>query len=222
MKINMVTLAIMLTTFLVVSQCQSATSFFYSDFASWSAAIGGSYIMQDFDGYAHGTDLNGVDVLSGVNFTSNMENIEAWAVSGDPNLFGLDPAIRQQGIAYYDVNINLPYCAVAFDVEAWNPEAPGPANVEIFFADMTSISVEYYQTGPTEDTPVFFGITSDTAITKIRWYEGPGVPSQGEGNEEVAFDNLAVSRMCIPEPSIIVLSGFSLLLFIGRALKRKA
>ena len=99
---------------------------------------------------------------------------------------------------------------------------PEPANVEIFFADLTSTSVEWYQTGPTEYTPVFFGITSDTAITRIRWHEGLGVAAEGEGNEEVSFDNLAVSRICIPEPSIIMLSGFSLILLTRRALKRKA
>lgn len=217
---NVLIIFIAVMASVIFSPCYSATSSLYGDFASWSAAVGGSYIMQDFDSYVHGTDLYGVDVLSGVNFTSNMASIIAWSVSSDPNLFGLDPAIRQQGIAYYDINFNLPYCAVAFDVEAWNPEDPGPAVVEILFSDQTKIFAEYYQTGPTEDTPVFFGITSDTAITRIRWHEC--FETGSNFNEEVAFDNLAVSRMCIPEPSLIVLSGFSLLLFIGQALKRKA
>jgi len=204
---------------MLVSPCQSANSILYGDFASWSAAVGGSYISQDFEGYVHLTDLNGVDVLSGVNFTSNMTNVVAWQGAGDTELFAFDDITREQEIAYYDINLTLPYYAVAFDVDSWNPlEQPGQSTAEIFFADLTSISVGYYQTGPTEDTPVFFGIASDTAITKIRWHEG--LETDG-GNEEVAFDHLAVSRISIPEPSMISAFGVLLLLGAGRSLRRK-
>jgi len=216
MKNALAVFAVGLAVLILLSTSEGAMSNFYSDFASWSAALGGSYIMQDFNGYPHETNLNGVDVLSGVNFTSNMTNVVAFYHS----LFAYDGTTRQQGIAYYDINVTLPYCAVSFDVESWDPMAPGPATVEIFFANFSSISVPYYQTGLSEQTPVFFGITSDTAITKIRWHEGPEVT--GSGNEEVAFDNLAVSRICIPEPSMITMLGFLLLVGAKRVFRHKA
>jgi hypothetical protein len=188
-----------------------AVSATYSDYASWLAAAGGSATLQDFDAYANQTNINGVAFTPGVNVTSNMQNVVVRNTTGDGRVFGYDDTTRATGLAYYDLNMTLPYLAVSFDVDAWNPAAPGPATVEVFFGDLTSRTLNYSQTGPDESSPVFFGIASDTPITKIRWHEGP--ESSGSGNEEVALDNIAVSR--VPEPALMSL-GLTVLFALGR------
>jgi hypothetical protein len=64
--------------------------------------------------------------------------------------------------------------------------------MEVFFSDGTSTSLNIFPTNPTEQDPIFFGVTSDTAVERIRWTEGP--ETSGVGNEETALDNFVVGR----------------------------
>jgi len=197
MKVSFCALMPLVAAISTTQPAFGAASATYPDYASWLAAAGGSAVLQDFDAYADQTNINGVAFTPGVNVTSNMQNVVVWNVAGDGRVFGFDDTTRASGLAFYDVNLTLPYLAVSFDVDAWNPAAPGPATVEVFFGDLTSRILNYSQTGPDESSPVFFGIASDTPITRIRWHEGPEF--NGSGNEEVSLDNIAVSR--VPEPA---------------------
>jgi hypothetical protein len=197
MKHKLMVLAIVMTVPAMAGALQVTV---HADWASFGAAVGGAYTLAGLNSYPHLTNLYGVSLIPGLNVTSNMATVEAWSPQGgNVILAGFDDAVRAAGLAYYDINITLPYKAVAFDVMDWNPAAPGPAQAVISFVGGANVVQDYTQTGPTENTPVFFGITSDTPIEKIRWYEGPEV--SGSGNEEVGLDNFAVSR--IPEPLTI-------------------
>ncbi len=217
MRNVLIALAVATVTLMLASTSEAVLLVtFHNDLASWSAATGGSYLLQDFEGYTAGDNLDGVELLPGVNVTSNLATIEAWAHLSDMMLFGYDDSTRHFGNAYYDINLSNPYKGIAFDVDLWDPAAPGPAVAQIFFADSSIISVNYYQMGPTEDTPVFFGVTSNIPITRIRWHEGPEMG--GTGNEEVGLDNLVVSY--IPEPSTLGLLGLAIVVGI-RCFRRK-
>jgi hypothetical protein len=172
----------------------------YADYTAFSAAAGSPILMQDFQSYANGTDLRNVEILPGVSVTSNASNVVVWP---DKSLFAYDGSTREAGNLYYEIDLSQPYTAVGFDIGAWNPEAPGPGHMDVFFADASSASVLMYQNGPTEDTPVFFGITSGTPISKILWNEGPEIG--GRGNEETTLDNIAVS--VVPAPGAMLLGG---------------
>lgn len=182
---------------------QGATYQLYSNWALFNAAVANQKTMNDLEAYAPGTNLNNVELISGLQVTSNMAKVVAWDEHPGVNLFGYDDTTRQQGNAFYDIVLSLPYRGVAFDIIAWNPEAPGPAVADIYFSDSSHVALDFYQNGATESTAVFFGITSDTAISNIRWQEGPEIG--GSGNEEVALDNFAVST--VPEPTTLLLLG---------------
>ncbi len=175
-------------------------------------ALGGTTAStQDFESFADGDNLDGVEFLPGVFVDSNLPQVEAFQGSGDQNLFGFGGSVRQEGNAFYDINFNQPYNAVGFDIDSFNPETPGPAVVEIFFAndidlnfdgeidlntstdlDPPDETIEIFPTNATETEPIFFGIVADTPIERIRLKEGPEIG--GSGNEEIALDNFVVGE----------------------------
>lgn len=170
----------------------------YSDRPTFEAALMGTpTLTQDFEGYPVGTDLQGISFLPGMFATSPFQNLQVFGDGIDNILFGFDATTRETGTAYYDFNFSTAYRFISFDVVSWDPAAPGPANVDVLFADGTSIVLQRFQTSGSESLPVFFGISSGTPITRIRWHETPEVG--GSGNEEVAFDNFAIAA--VPEPS---------------------
>ena len=169
----------------------------YSDSATFNAAAGSPLLTQDLETYSVSDDLDGVELLPGLNVTSNAAIVEAWDSAGNIVLFAHDDVTRPTGSMYYDINLSNIYKAVSFNIISWDPAAPGPADMDIFFADGTSATESLSQTGPTESTPVFFGIISDVQITKIRWNEAPEVG--GGGNEETALDDFTVGQVCYPD-----------------------
>jgi hypothetical protein len=200
---KLITICMLVGLLLVVSAPANAAFTVYTDYTAFSAAAGGPILTQDFESYAAGDNLRNVEILPGVSVTSNASKVEAWQDPGDMVLFAYDASTRIAGNLYYEINLSLPYSAVGFDIDDWNPEAPGPGLMEVLFADASSASINVSQTGPTENTPVFFGITSDIPITKILWNEGPEIG--GGGNEETTLDNIA--GVVIPAPGAILLGG---------------
>lgn len=166
----------------------------HDDRSSYKAALAGvPALNQDFSNLRGGRDMQGVPFLPAVFATSSLPYIVVHAQS----LFGYGGSVRERGDAYYDFHFGKTYRAISFDVTAWNPASPGPAVVEVFFADGTDATLERYQTSGSESQPVFFGLISETPITLVRWHETPEI--YGFGNEEVSFDNFAV----VPEPPAI-------------------
>lgn len=185
---------------------QSASFTLHDSLSGFESAIGGpAPFVQDFESFLAGTDMNAVEFLPGAFATSNFPDLEVFS-SGDLNLFGFGGPIRTAGLATYIFDFTQNYAAVAFDVDAWNPAAPGPAIAEVLFSDGMSAAFQVMQTGATEDTPVFFGLSSTNAfIRRIVWREGPEIG--GTGNEEVAFDNFRTSPTAVPLPAALWLFG---------------
>jgi hypothetical protein len=171
----------------------------YTVRAAYLAALGGASVLtQSFDSFAHGTSLVGFSVVPGVTVTSNMDTIVAWdaLADGDAELFAYDSVgnpTRTAGTAYYDILVTGTYDAIGFDIDAFNPATPGPGIMQVFFADLTSTSVNIFPTNATEQDPVFFGVVSSQPITRIRWNEGPEIG--GSGNEETSLDDFAIADL---------------------------
>jgi hypothetical protein len=200
------------------NQATAANSTFYGDLVSFSAAASGPLVTQDFSFYPHGTDLRNVQILPGVRIDSNLESVEAFSAGGT-RLFGFGGTSRADGDTYYDVNLSLPHRAVAFDLTGFDAvagddsTAQGPGLMTVFFSDATSDSLLISGNGTFSDT--FFGVVSDTPITKIRWEEA--LEGSG-GNEETGIDNVSVVRGVVPEPCSSALASFAVLatLLFGR------
>jgi hypothetical protein len=187
--------------FFVSSPSYSANYTTYSNFADFQAGLSGQTpLTQDFEqGYNVGDNLNGIAFLPKVAVTSNMSTIQVFVGSGsDIVLFAFDTGpINTRATptrTYYDINLTLDYNAVGFNIDVWDPEANGPGNMEVFFEDSTSFSVDLDQTSGSESIPVFFGIISDSPIVRIRWSEPPEVAGV-EGWEETALDDFAVANI---------------------------
>ncbi|MEM6403330.1 MAG: S8 family serine peptidase, partial [Cyanobacteria bacterium P01_D01_bin.116] len=174
-----------------------ATFNIFSSIEEYNNALGINPVStQDFESFANGTDLDGVEFISGISATSNLPRVEVFQGSEDKELFILDRRSVSDD-SFYEINFSESYNAVGFDIEAFNPVTPGPAVLDIEFADGESTSVEIFPTNPTESDPIFFGIVADKPIAKIRLTEGPEV--NGIGNEEIALDNFIVAN--IPDSS---------------------
>lgn len=178
----------------------AATVSLFGDRSDFLSALGGgTTFTQDFEGYADGTNLSGVSVLpGGVSVTTNLANLEAFLGSGDTELFATS---RNQPEALYDINVNGAYHAFGFDIDAFNPATPGPGFLNVYFADgdLTYTGIPVLPTNATESDPIFFGVISDSPITRIVWSEGPEI---GGINccEETALDNF-IAAQPVPEPS---------------------
>jgi hypothetical protein len=155
---------------------------------------GTPFSTQNFESFFNGENLNGVEFIPGVFVTSNLPQVEAFRGSGDTELFILDRESVAED-AFYDINFNQPFNAVGFDIDAFNPATPGPAVLDIFFADGDSTSLNIFPTNLTESDPIFFGVVADKNINRIRLTEGPEVG--GFGNEEIGLDNFIVPRSAI-------------------------
>jgi hypothetical protein len=214
MKFTIMALTITNLLFLAfVRHASAANSTFYSDLATFSAAAGGPLLSQDFSSYANGTNLRNVEFLPGVSVDSNMPAVQAF-VAGGTTLFGGGGG-REGGNAYYDVNLTAPHRAVAFEIVSFEAIAGNLSTAQdaglmtVFFTDATSAPLAI--NGNPTGTAIFFGVVSDTPISKIRWaeaHEGSG------GNEETGLDNFSVVRG-VPEPASGMLLLISCVLMSG-------
>ncbi|NEN89363.1 MAG: S8 family serine peptidase [Okeania sp. SIO3H1] len=169
----------------------------FSSLVDYQNQLGGaSTNTQDFEGFSPGFNLDGVDFLPGIFVTSNFSKVEAFQGSEDTELFALGE-ISVEEDSFYNINFDESYNAVGFDIDGFDPNTPGPAILEIFFADGDSESIEIFPTNATESDPIFFGVIADTEIENIILTEGPEI--DGVGNEEVALDNFIVGNVDNPE-----------------------
>jgi hypothetical protein len=183
---------------------QAATVSLYGTRAEFVTALGGApTLTQDFEAYAAGTDLVGVQVLPSVTMSTNLANLKVFNSAGLGKFaFATN---RDQPEANYDIQLAGGYKAFGFDITAYNPATPGPGFLSVFFADgdLTYTLIPVLPLNATEDDPIFFGVMSDVAITGVRWSEGPELDGFS-CCEETGLDNLIVAGRDngrVPEPA---------------------
>lgn len=199
---------------LIGSLAQAASPTLYGTRANFLAATTG-HLHQDFESYADGTNLVGVEVLPGVTLSTNLDRLEVFQGSGDKEAFATS---RNGPEAWYDIHLSGGVRAFGFDVDAFDPATPGPAFLSFLFADgdMTYTGIPILPVNASENDPLFFGIVSDVAVVGIRWYEGPEIGGI-QCCEETALDNLVVAAP-VPEPATTALwlGGVGLLAAVRR------
>jgi hypothetical protein len=194
---------------------QAATVSVYTSLATWQAAVSGADQLQDFSGYASGTNLTGLAVLPGVTLTSNLGPVQAFAQTA--TAFGP----RNLGNAYFEGHYALPFLAAALDITAFE-STPGVPSTAV---DQGLLSF-LFNDGTTQDiaisggsgAPIFVGIISSSAITSFRWTEAHEASG---GNEETGLDNLRVAMRTsnpLPLPGSLPLA----LLALPLALRRRS
>lgn len=187
---------------------EAATATLFGTRADFLTALGAaSTVSQDFEGYAAGTNLTGVQVLPGVTMSTNLDSLNVFSTGSTGKV--AFATSRNQPEALYDVKLSGGYTAFGFDIAGFDPNTPGPGFLSFYFADgdLTYTLIPVLPNNPTELTPLFFGVISDTALVGMRWSEGPEI---GGINccEETGLDNL-IAAAPVPEP------GSSALLFGG-------
>lgn len=218
-------IAALTATAFLASSASAATLYIgdkATNLALFNAAIGAAPTStQNFEGFADGTNLFGVNFLPGTTATTNAAALQVFQGSGDKELFALDTTVRQAGNLFYQFNVGA-FNAFAFDLEAFDPATTGPAVMEILFGDGSTQNVNIFPTNPTEITPIFVGVVGGLDIVRIIVREGPEIG--GQGNEEIAFDNFIAAQGDFreaPVPAAVWLFGSAVAGFAASA-RRKA
>jgi PEP-CTERM motif len=186
---------------------QAANVTFYGSAADLQAAIAGPTVTQDFSSYAVGANLSGVEVLPGVNMTTNLSSLAVFNSASFGKIAFATP--RNLPEAEYTINFTGAHKAFGFEIVAFDPATPGPGFLSLYFADgdITYLGIPILP-GATEQTRLFQGFVSDQAIMKVVWSEGPEI-----GNsccEETGLANLMVAAP-VPEAGTLwmMLSGLA-------------
>jgi hypothetical protein len=191
----------------------------FGDRADFVAALGGaSTVQQDFEGYAVGTNLAGVEVLPQVTMTTNLANLNVFNSASLGNV--AFATTRDKPEAEYNFNFAGGYKTFGFDINAYDPNTPGPGFLSFFFDDGdTTYTLIPVLPPATEDTPIFFGVISDRLITKISWSEGPEFTFSC--CEETIIDNLIAlgdtpNPVPTPATNAIFLGGLAAAAWVSR------
>jgi hypothetical protein len=198
---------------------QAANVTFYGSAALLTAAIGGPTATQTFEGFAAGTNLLGVQVLPGVTVSTNLTGVSVVDIAGIGKAANL--SVRDRPESWFEINIAGGNKAFGFEVNGLAPNT-GTAFLDFFFADgdttFTRIPV---LPQATENTPQFFGIISDKAITKIRWEEG--ALANNSCCEATVMDNF-ITAAPVPEPTqgLMLMAGLAAMGWMVRRRKTVA
>lgn len=210
---------------LAAAPAQAAVIVHHTDLGQWTAAAGGPVATQTLEGYAANTDLRNVGILPGVSVDTNMDALFSFESGGDMAMFGNGG--RQNGNAYYEVQYGLPFTAVAVDIESFESvdfAAGGAVDAGLMRVTFADGDIFELAIAGGDGSPIFFGITSDTAITSLTWIEAHEALRDGQqvaGNEETALDNFRVApALAVPEPGSLLLAG-TMLALLAPALRRR-
>ncbi len=212
------TLAVFAAALTAATPSQAATPTLTNSRAEFLALTAADVIStQDFESFADGTPMSGVEFLPGISATTNLDTLDIFNGSSGKTLFA---TTRDQPDALYELSITGGYRGVGFDITAFNPATPGPGFISFYFADgdTTYTNIPVLPTNATEDTPLFWGVISDVAVTRIVWSEGPEIGGIS-CCEETSLDNFVVAAP-VPEASSTALAVAGLAVG-GRALRRR-
>jgi hypothetical protein len=153
----------------------------------------------------------GVDVLPGISVSTNLESL---TVFNSPSVGKLAFAqSRNQPEAIYNINFSGDTKAFGFDIAAFDPATPGPGFLSFFFADgdVTYTLIPVLPLNATELDPLFFGVISSSALTRITWSEGPEL-NGFSCCEETGLDNFITVGVTtpVPEPSSYLMMALGL------------
>jgi hypothetical protein len=199
---------------------QAATVSLFGTRADFLTGIGAvPTLTQDFEGYAVGTNLAGVNVLPGITVSTNLDSLKVFNSAGIGNI--AFATSRTQPEAIYNINFSGNTKAFGFDIAGYNPATPGPGFLSFFFADgdTTYTSIPVLPLNTTEQDPLFFGVISNSAITRITWSEGPEIGGIA-CCEETGLDNF-ITVTAVPEPSswAMMVCGLG---FLGCFMRRRS
>lgn len=203
-----------------VGSAEALVISFHENLATWQATAGAS-TLQDFSTFAEDTSMLGAEVLPGVIVTTNLGALKVRNAEKTIFASGSGSGSRLAGNAFYELQVNNAYGAVALEVGSFeSAEAPfnvaggaiGPGHMEILLSDNQVFNYDLF--GNDSLTNKFFGVVADIPITRIRWYEAF---EAGDLNEETTLDNLRVARATpeVPEPSSLALAAGGLMLLVG-------
>jgi hypothetical protein len=200
---------------LLAAPAGAATFTTYDDGPAFVAALAGAPVgtvhVQDFEGFAGGANLEGVELLPGIFAASNLDAIfilQSSGVGGLPRITRElaassveDPDEREDGNAFVRFDVGAPYLAIGLSIGNWNPRSEGPAVARVAFADGTSADFDRFPMNVDEFDFEFFGIISDTPVTSVTWFEN--LRAGSTINEETSFGDLIAAE--VPEPTSLLL-----------------
>lgn len=199
------------TLFGSVGLAQAATVSLFGTRAEFLTGVGSvPTITQNFESFAIGASLIGVDLLPGIRLSTNLDSLRVFNSAGIGKI--AFASTRNQPEALYNINFSGNTKAFGFDIAGFNPATPGPGFLSFFFADgdTTYTSIPVLPTNATEQDPLFFGVISSSALTRITWSEGP--ETGFNCCEETGLDNLITLGVTtpVPEPSSYALMALGL------------
>jgi PEP-CTERM motif len=207
-----------------VGATQAAVVTLFGDRTVFVTALGGaSTIQQDFEGYAAGTNLSGVQVLPNVTIATNLANIGVFNSATLGNV--AFATSRDQPEAEYTINFSGAYTAFGFDINAFDPNTSGPGFLSFYFDDGdTTYTFLPVLPGATEATALFFGVISTSPLARITWSEGPEIDFSC--CEETVLDNFIARGDApnpVPEPAtnLMLLGGLAAAAWVSRRREQK-
>ncbi len=196
----------------------------YTNQALWQANTGPS-TLQDFSGYATSTSVMNAEVLAHVTVGTNLGALEVHGAEHDIFATGNGSGSRASGNAYYELNFDNAYRSAAFDIASFESASPpfdiasgavDAGQVEILFANGFLLTYDIFGN---DGSNIFFGVTADTAITRMRWIEAH---ERLGGNEESTLDNLRVGlAVAVPAPPTLPLAAGALVLMAALVRRRR-
>jgi len=196
-----------------VSASDAATLTSYPDESGFRAAIGTPYTLETWDSLARGTKI--VGQVPGVVFSSpnstlrNYIPIQVGATTGaasPPNVL-VGGNVRSSGTPPEIVVLTMTTVvrAFSFKLTDQDPAATG-VQVRLDLKDGTNTIYSVANTHQSQDTPIFFGVTSDAAIDKVTLTAGFRQGGKG-GYEAFSIDDLVLGMFCTGDSLPPVCSG---------------
>ena len=192
-------LAVAATLVANIGSAHATTATLYGTRAAFITALAGApTLTQNFESYAAGSSLLGVQVLPQVTLSTNLAHLDAVDSAGIGRI--AFASSRNLPEAEYNIQLGGNYKAFGFEIVGFNPATPGTGFLSFFFGDgdLTYTLIPVLPTNATEATPLFFGVISDQRLTGIRWSEGPELGGIA-CCEETGLDNL-IAAAPVPEP----------------------